>query len=279
MQNRLQIPIEHENLSYAWAEAFLSVCDTAHPGPMMVSVIGFENGFPIEDAEIRTRLDEALPPKFSPRTTASLIFPLTFWELMHRPRLKKLSGLYLEKLLPRLKRRNSINAGGTYFGRMVSFGVDEINQLEFIKGLWTFWTEKERPKRPRRAALQVLCFDPSKDNSRAARKAFPCLHQVSFSYDGDQLSVTAYYPTQFLFERAYGNYLGLCYRFYASIHQRITLGRRERHSLVCIKSAFLMMEISCLLPHTTPRSFSLKGHTVTIWDFAILGTLWQENSI
>src|SRR5205823_13372804 len=36
--------------------------------------------------------------------------------------------------------------------------------------------------------------------------------QVSFTYDDDnRLAVNAYYPTQYIFDRAYGNYLGLCH--------------------------------------------------------------------
>lgn len=35
---------------------------------------------------------------------------------------------------------------------------------------------------------------------------------MSFSYDeADQLAVNAYYPTQYIMDRAYGNYLGLCH--------------------------------------------------------------------
>ena len=43
---------------------------------------------------------------------------------------------------------------------------------------------------------------------------FPCLHQVCFTPLGgngrEGLAVTGFYATQHVFEKAYGNYLGLC---------------------------------------------------------------------
>ena len=42
-------------------------------------------------------------------------------------------------------------------------------------------------------------------------QGFPCLQQVGFAKVGeDGLAVTGFYPMQYVFERAYGNYLGLC---------------------------------------------------------------------
>ncbi len=36
------------------------------------------------------------------------------------------------------------------------------------------------------------------------------MQQVAFVPDGNELAVTAFYAVQHLFEKAYGNYLGLC---------------------------------------------------------------------
>jgi hypothetical protein len=56
------------------------------------------------------------------------------------------------------------------------------------------------------------CFDPPKDHSRAPVRGFPCLQQASVTHDGrGRIAVNAYYPTQYIFDRAYGNYLGLCH--------------------------------------------------------------------
>jgi hypothetical protein len=43
---------------------------------------------------------------------------------------------------------------------------------------------------------------------------------VSFAYDEDGgLAVNAYYATQYIFDRGYGNYLGLCHLGYFMAHE------------------------------------------------------------
>ncbi len=39
---------------------------------------------------------------------------------------------------------------------------------------------------------------------------FPCLDHVAFTREGDQLVVSAFYASQLIFDRAFGNHLGLC---------------------------------------------------------------------
>ena len=64
---------------------------------------------------------------------------------------------------------------------------------------------------PCRSALQAAIFDPTKDHTNQRMRGFPCLQQVAFAPQGaDGLMVTGLYATQYIFERAYGNYLGLC---------------------------------------------------------------------
>lgn len=42
-------------------------------------------------------------------------------------------------------------------------------------------------------------------------RGFPCLQQIAFAPCGrDGLIITGFYAMQYIFERAYGNYLGLC---------------------------------------------------------------------
>ena len=63
----------------------------------------------------------------------------------------------------------------------------------------------------RRTTLQAGLFDPRKDRTDQRQRGFPCLQQVSFAPCGNRgLAVTGYYATQYVIERAYGNYLGLC---------------------------------------------------------------------
>ena len=75
-------------------------------------------------------------------------------------------------------------------------------------------------KRPRQSALQLACFDPAKDHTGSALAGFPCLQQVSLTYkESGTLEINAYYPTQYMLERAYGNYLGLCQLGHFIAHQ------------------------------------------------------------
>lgn len=105
-----------------------------------------------------------------------------------------------------------MNRRGTYFGRMITGGNPEVhdgNQLEFILSSYTDSGLR------RRSALQAATFDPRKDHTLAARVSFPCMQQVAFTRikvgGGHALSLSAFYATQTLIERAYGNYLGLCH--------------------------------------------------------------------
>ena len=60
--------------------------------------------------------------------------------------------------------------------------------------------------------MQAAIVHPESDLTRAALSGFPCLQQVGFAWDGDGgLVLNAFYPTEYIFDRGYGNYLGLCW--------------------------------------------------------------------
>lgn len=222
--NAPEIIAEH-NLSHAWARAFLTVMDRSDRllAPLTISITGFNDGRPAEDMRIRDALDSALGEhdgKYSSAVSALTIFPYKHWDREGRPDCHVLSDWYLTQFLPRLKARDRLNKKGTYFERMIAFqgvkhrdGRDELvvkNQLQHIVDIWR--RDQGNGTRPRQSALQVACFDPAKDHTGATRSGFPCLQQVSFAYgDRGELAVNAYYPTQYIFDRAYGNYLGLCH--------------------------------------------------------------------
>jgi hypothetical protein len=135
-------------------------------------------------------------------SVANTIFPTSLWN----PSRKRtdLFERYL-KLLPKLRRASAKNRRGIYFERMITGGPPgKENQLDFAIGAYL-----ER-KGVRRSILQVGIFNPSLDHSRAALLGFPCLQHVTFAVTADGLCVNAMYATQYLVERAYGNYLGLC---------------------------------------------------------------------
>jgi hypothetical protein len=82
-----------------------------------------------------------------------------------------------------------------------------VDQLGFIINLL-----RNSQRWPRQSALQLSCFDPAKDHTGQPVRGFPCLQQVGLSHDADnRIAVHAFYPTQYIFDRGYGNYLGLCH--------------------------------------------------------------------
>jgi hypothetical protein len=172
--------------------------------PLVVSITRFEGNVPIEDAAVRKALDDGLEAsgKQSSHTVANTIFPESLWN-PKQPR-KVLFERY-KMSLPRLRKASKKNRHGLYFQRLIEGGPPgHENQLEFIIGQY------EARKAVRRSALQVAVFDAKLDLTNAALRGFPCLQHVTFTPTQAGLQVNAFYATQYAFERAYGNYLGLC---------------------------------------------------------------------
>ena len=198
--------IDEHNLSVAWGKAFLGVMQCKEIAPLVVTIKGLGNETPPEVPAIRSSLDHVLKAegKGLCHTVANTIFP-SMWN-RQRNRLE-LYRRYL-KILPRLRKHRG-NRHGLYFERLISFGHNDdhkcgFNQLEHVIETW------KRGNR-RRTALQAGLFDPLRDHNHRRQHGFPCLQQVAFAHNGSsELTVTGFYATQYIFERAYGNYLGLC---------------------------------------------------------------------
>ena len=172
---------------------------------VVIKDIGGEG--PEEIPEIRSALDDLLGQDgkgLSCSTVANTIFPSIWNDNVER---KKLYDRY-ERSLPRL-RKDRRNNNGLYFQRLISYGEDgkpgtSVNQLEHIIQTW-------HKGNHRRTALQAGLFNPYKDHTDQRQRGFPCLRQVAFAPARDgRLGVTGFYATQYVVERAYGNYLGLC---------------------------------------------------------------------
>ena len=203
--------IEESNLSVAWGKAFLKVLDTTggEVSPLLVVINGLDNAKPPEIPGFRNVLDSALQEKKKDLTcheVANTIFPASLWN----PELgrKCLYKRYL-KIFPSVCTHRR-NRHGVYFHRLIAFGCgrntqkSEVNQLEHIIRTW-------KKGNHRRSALQASLFDPYQDHTHQRQRGFPCLQQVAFANIGNKhLQVTGFYATQYIFERAYGNYLGLC---------------------------------------------------------------------
>ncbi len=96
------------------------------------------------------------------------------------------------------------NRYGLYFKRLIAYGENRLNQLEHILDIYAQGIH-------RHSALQASILDPAKDITAQRQRGFPCLQQVAFQVvPGAGLVVTGFYAIQHFFQRAYGNYVGLC---------------------------------------------------------------------
>lgn len=197
-------------VSEAWARTLLHVLD--HPGkeisPLVLSVTGFDGGPIPEEFGVRNTLDSVLRACgfVDIDTVAFTIFPQRLWDIVGGDR-ALLFRLYRDTY-PRYRSMNPHKNGrGLYFERLTTSGPASHggNQLEYIISEY-----RTRPG-VRDSMFQASVFDPARDHVRSAQLVFPCLQHVSFvpvAHDG--LVLNAFYATQQLFDKAYGNYLGLC---------------------------------------------------------------------
>jgi hypothetical protein len=203
------VMIEDTNLSRAWARLLLRVLDGAgtEVSPLVLSLTGFgKDGTTLEDAGVREALDQLLKRKgrLEIDGVAFTIFPQRVWAMSRGDR-ARLFALY-RATFPRWQAMNKkVNGRGLYFERMVMYGRGPCdgNQLE--------WILSQHGSRAgvRRSMLQATTFDPGRDHVASAQLGFPCLQQVSFEPTAAGLVMNAFYATQQIFDKAYGNYLGL----------------------------------------------------------------------
>lgn len=216
--------IDSNCISDAWSRAV----DLARSVPghevlnLNVSVTGLDRGGPDENADVRSLLDEMLSAAEvgSVETAANTIFPNSLWN-PRRPK-EELFARYM-RAFPKIRKYRA-NYRGTYFERMINYPAEngeKFNQLKQI--IETYLAGNHR-----RSALQASVIVPWKDLNDARQLGFPCMQQVAFipKTAAGTLRVVGFYPHQYLFERAYGNYLGL-----------IRLGRFVAHEMGLTLSA------------------------------------------
>lgn len=192
-----------DNVSVAWAQAFIRVLKPGPTPSLIVQIDASESGI-VEDEAIRSHLARALSERglSSIDTVANTIFPNSLWN-RNRPR-QELFDRY-RAIWPRVKKCHA-NHNGVYFQRLIAFpdfGSNETNQLDYI--IRTYGTGNHR-----HSAHQASLYAPAIDATDQRQRGFPCLQQVAFSIENETLMVIGFYPTQHIFEKAYGNYLGLC---------------------------------------------------------------------
>jgi hypothetical protein len=199
--------IEERNLSVAWGRAIQLTAQRGRTevAPLVVAITGFDQmGNFEEEPRIRAELDALLAKEGmqTVHTVANTIFPTSLWN----PAADRRVLFYrYERIVPRLHKISPKNRRGIYFERMISGGPKgKENQLDFA--ISTYLSRKG----VRRSALQVSVFDPNRDHSAAARLGFPCLQHLTFAPTDGGLCVNAFYAEQYLVEKAYGNYIGIC---------------------------------------------------------------------
>lgn len=210
------IVLESSNLSLAWGKAFLEVItspkDTCRPLIVSASIDDLDNNLPCEDPDIRLALDQLLKQQHCNSCSVSgmVIFPYKFWRKRKDVPVRDFCKSCVEELYPRMVKANKLNRHGTYFTRLMSYEtlrkgeIVKVNQVEEVidrlLGL----------KRFRATGLQMTCFSPSIDHTPQPRLGFPCLQNIGITYEGKyDIAITGFYPSQHIFDRAYGNYLGL----------------------------------------------------------------------
>lgn len=208
-QSTSPVLVDESDLSRAWAKAVLHVLD--HSGleisPLILSVSGFdEDGGVVETPAVRTALDTLLLAEQmrSVEDVAFTIFPQRIWQVAQGDRAALFK--YYRDAFPRYQAMNpKDNRRGLYFERLVSYGRGPCdgNQLEWIL------SQFEGRKGVRRSMFQASVFDPERDHVANAQLQFPCMQHLSFEPTEAGLVVNAFYATQQLFVKAYGNYLGI----------------------------------------------------------------------
>jgi len=197
------VVIDGTNLSNAWREVVHHVVQSSGKEirPLLISLTGFE-----ESEQLRQALDANLKKHKlgSIQTVSETIFPNSLYRYNDYNRF----ALYNEYLsiLPRIKMIDKRNRKGTYFERLIAYdaGEKKINQLEIIIASLKNKNVKRRSK------LQASIFDPRMDHTKGMFQGFPCLQHVSFfRSENGGLVLNSFYAIQYLYQRAYGNWLGL----------------------------------------------------------------------
>jgi hypothetical protein len=160
-------------------------------------------------------------------SVAATIFPERLWKVCAGDR----QEFYREAMLNLrtfAKWEPKKNRCGMYFGRLFGFGIDHRtgkslgykagkamreageNQVEHLIRQLTKSVKTGRSVA--RMQLQAATFDPMRDMTTSGQPSFPCMQHIAFNTDikSRSLEMTAFYATQQLYVKAYGNWLGLC---------------------------------------------------------------------
>ena len=199
--------IQDLNLSQSWLEVLKRLIDISgnELSPLVLTITDFD-----EIESIRKALDNNLIThnKQLIQTVSETIFPDSLYRLFKDNRCQffneyKSNFKRIKELDLMGKKRN---ARGTYFQRLIDYPGKNgrINQLEKI--IESILDDKNN----RRSRFQATTFDPNTDLHDNPYLGFPCLQHVTFYVTKEEgLVLNSFYALQYVFEKAYGNWLGL----------------------------------------------------------------------
>lgn len=211
MKSTELLTIEDDNLSCAWGRLLLQL---VKPGisalsPITVSIVGFDDqGVAREIPAVRQAVDKFLNAsgKRDTENVAWTIFPQRYLDIAGGD-----ADLFFELFKESFERIQDFNPRnnkrGSYFQRLVDFEGEGRgpNQLA-----WMLDQYRNHPDSRRTSKFQASTFDPRRDHTSTGQLEFPCLQQVSFTFHEGKLHLNAFYATQQIARKGYGNYLGLC---------------------------------------------------------------------
>jgi len=201
--------IEADNVSQGWGRIVSKLMEpgVSELSPLLLTISDARASLVEEETKIRTALDQFLEDKnlTSVDVVAWTIFPEDYWKLAKGNR-----DLFFREYAASFQRVQEFNKRdnrkGSYFQRLIDHkgGGRGPNQLDFIL------RQHDERSSSRRSMWQATVFDAARDHSRTAQLQFPCLQQVSFTFlDNGAVVLNAFYATQQLLKKGYGNYLGL----------------------------------------------------------------------
>lgn len=175
-----------------------------------------------EDPAIRSLVDSLLEARRLPSvdTVVNTVFPAALARLSSGP--EELAAQYRE-IYSRIRQADKANRRGTYFGRMVEHPADgrTVDQLNNIVARLRKHAAKPT-SRPGAGPvyesgfvladeeyadpIEVPIYSPKTD---AMPLGFPCMSHLSFQAVGRTVHAMAHFRSQYLIQRAYGNYLAL----------------------------------------------------------------------
>ena len=204
------VTLTANNLSVGWG---LVLDALAKPGvtrlaPLNLTITGFDdNGVARETPEVRAAVEQFLRAqgKRDVENVAWTIFPQRDWEIANGNR-EHFFDVYIESFQRVQAYNPRNNKRGSYFQRLVDLNGEGRgpNQLK-----WLLDDYDEHPKARRKSKFQATTFDPARDQTSAGQLEFPCLQQVSFTFEDGGMQLNAFYATQQIARKGYGNYLGL----------------------------------------------------------------------